>query len=113
VGNGGEGSCAVGRFTVPERARHTVVTDGTPGTRVGSAQTMAPRDREQFFECTFASGRKEYRFHCRAWDPDEAGAHFRSLLLKDGVVDPGTLMIRNLRGQVLRRGDLGTSPTPR
>lgn len=70
---------------------------------------MAPRDREQFFECTFASGRNEYRFHCRAWDPDEAEAHFRSLLASDGVADPGTLLIRNLRGQVLRRGDFGTS----
>ncbi len=74
---------------------------------------MARRDREQFFECTFASGRNEYQFHCRAWNPDEAEEHFRSLLVSDGVVDPGTLLVRNLRGQVLRRGDYGPSTVGR
>jgi hypothetical protein len=65
---------------------------------------MAKRDREQFFECTFASDRNEYQFHCRAWTPDEAEGHFRSMLESDGVSLPGTLRIRDLRGHVLRSG---------
>jgi hypothetical protein len=70
---------------------------------------MASRDREQFFECTLAGAGSEYRLHCRAWDPGEAEDHFRSLLEHGGVADPGTLLIRDLRGHVLRRGAYGSS----
>ena len=60
--------------------------------------------REQFFKCTLASDRNEYQFHCRAWTPDEAERHFRSMLESDGVRLPGTLSIRDLRGHLLRHG---------
>jgi hypothetical protein len=102
-----------GAFTSPARGRHAVVTENRPAIRVRFAPTMASRDREQFFECTFESGRNEYQFHCRAWNADEAEDRFRTLLASDGVLDQGTLLVRDLRGQVRRRGDYGASPERR
>ncbi len=58
--------------------------------------------REDFFECTLACDNNEYRFHFRAWSGEDAEAHFREALQANGVTFPGTLMIRNPQGQVVR-----------
>ncbi len=61
--------------------------------------------RESFFECVFACDRNEYQFHFRAWDEVEAELHFRETLRGYGVSSPGTLLIRNVKGQIVRRAD--------
>lgn len=61
--------------------------------------------REGIFECVFASDGNEYPFHLRAWNEEEAELHLRDLLHEYGVRSPGTLLIRNLKGQVVRRAD--------
>lgn len=71
------------------------------------------RKREGFFECVFASDGNEYAFHLRAWDEAEAEAHLRELLRDYGVTSPGALLIRDLKGRVVRRGDYAASTAPR
>jgi hypothetical protein len=61
--------------------------------------------REAFFECVFVSERNEYQFHFRAWNEVEAEAHFRETLSAYGLTSPGSLVIRNARGQVVRRAE--------
>ena len=58
--------------------------------------------REEFFECTLASDNNEYRFHFRAWNAEDAEAHFREALHANGVAVPGTLLIRDPQGRVVR-----------
>ncbi len=61
--------------------------------------------RESFFECVFASEGNEYQFHFRACNEVEAELHFRDTLRGYGVSSPGTLLIRNVKGQLVRRAD--------
>jgi len=65
--------------------------------------------REGFFECVFASGGNEYQFHFRAWNEVEAERHLRETLSGYGVAFPGTLLIRNLKGQIVRRAQYAPS----
>jgi hypothetical protein len=59
--------------------------------------------REEFYECVYASGKSEYEFHLRAWTDSEAELVLREALEDNHVASPGTLVIRNSRGNVLRR----------
>jgi hypothetical protein len=59
--------------------------------------------REEFYECVFASGKSEYEVHLRAWTEIEAELVLREALENDHVASSGTLVIRNLRGDILRR----------
>lgn len=59
--------------------------------------------RERFFDCAFEHARNEYRFHIRAWTPDEAGEHLRAALREDGVREDGTLVVRDRRGSIVFR----------
>lgn len=65
--------------------------------------------REGFYECVFASGGNEYQFHFRAWNEAEAEQHLRETLSGYRVSFPGTLLIRNLKGQILRRAPYAPS----
>jgi hypothetical protein len=56
---------------------------------------MARREREsgptrgdRFYECVFAADRNEYRFHLRAWTPEEAAYHFDAELRENGLAVP-------------------------
>ncbi|HEX9050041.1 MAG TPA: hypothetical protein VF841_05855 [Anaeromyxobacter sp.] len=62
-------------------------------------------ERERFFECVFVSERNEYQFHFRAWSEAEAERHFRETLRGYGISSPGTLLIRNAKGRLVRRAD--------
>jgi hypothetical protein len=68
--------------------------------------------REEFYECVFASGKSEYEFHLRAWTDSEAELVLREALVDSHVASPGTLIIRNLRGEVLRRARYAPSAPP-
>jgi len=59
--------------------------------------------RESFFECVFVSDKNEYRFHFRAWTPEDAAKHFRDALRSNGVTSTGALLIRGPEGELLRR----------
>ncbi|HEU4383988.1 MAG TPA: hypothetical protein VFR85_10880 [Anaeromyxobacteraceae bacterium] len=59
--------------------------------------------RESFFSCVFASEKNEYQFHFRAGDAEDAEIHFRQALHGNGVGSRGELVIRNPRGEVVRR----------
>jgi len=61
--------------------------------------------REQFFECIFLSDRNEYRFHFRAWSPEAAEFLFRDELRSCGVNAAGTLLVCDLKGQLMRSAD--------
>jgi hypothetical protein len=61
--------------------------------------------REVFFECILVSERNEYQFHFRAWNAVEAEIHFRETLGAYGLTSAGSLVIRNARGQVVRRAE--------
>ncbi len=65
--------------------------------------------REGFFECVFASDGNEYQFHLRAWNEAEAELHLREMLCGYGVSFPGTLLIRNLKGKIVRRAHYAPS----
>lgn len=66
--------------------------------------------RERFFDCIFAQDRNEYRFHVRGWDPLEAETHLRQALWDNGVRPPGTILVRDSDGTVLRRVEYGIAP---
>ncbi|HTP51852.1 MAG TPA: hypothetical protein VMK42_14250 [Anaeromyxobacteraceae bacterium] len=69
--------------------------------------------RERFFECIFALDRNEYRFHVRAWDPKEAEEHLRASLRENGLQRPGTIMVRDGNGTLLRSAPYdGSGLTP-
>ena len=68
--------------------------------------------REVFFLCVFASDRNEYQFHFRAWDALEAELHLRDALRGNGVSSSGELVIRNPKGQVVRRSAYDPSAPP-
>ena len=57
--------------------------------------------RERFYECTFVQERNEYRFHVRAWSPEDAAEHLRAALRDDGVREAGTLLVRDRKGSVV------------
>jgi hypothetical protein len=59
--------------------------------------------REEFFECVFVSGRSQRRFQFRAWNESEAELDLRDALRGNGVTSAGTLLIRDLKGQLLKR----------
>jgi hypothetical protein len=59
--------------------------------------------RERFFECVFVAERNEYRFHLRAWTPEEAAQHLKAALWESGLVVPGELRVVDPRGRVLVR----------
>ena len=61
----------------------------------------APTKRERFFECVFAADRSEYRFHLRAWTPEEAAYHLDAELRENGFAIPGELHVLGSRGEVL------------
>jgi len=61
--------------------------------------------REKFFECVFSQDRNEYRFHVRAWDPQEAEEQLRASLRDNGVRPPGTILIRDTDGTELLRAE--------
>jgi len=63
--------------------------------------------RESFFECAFLQDGNEYRFHVRAWDPQEAEEHLRASLRDNGVRPPGTILIRDADGTVLHSVEYG------
>ncbi len=65
--------------------------------------------REQFFECTLACDNNEYQFHFRAWNAADAERHFRECLVANGLTARGALLIRDSKGNLLRRG---TYPDP-
>lgn len=56
---------------------------------------------ERFFECILVADRNEYRFHFRAWTPDEAEFHLRRELESWGVALPGELRVVDARGRVV------------
>ena len=60
--------------------------------------------REDFFECEYASGRGDFQFHVRAWSALEAERTLREALVSAGVRAPGAMVIRNLKGRIVRRG---------
>jgi hypothetical protein len=73
--------------------------------------------REAFYLCVLVSDRNEYEFHFRAWTPEAAEAHFRDALQGSGVSSPGELVIRNRKGEVVRRSTYAplagaTTPSP-
>ena len=49
--------------------------------------------RERFYECVFVADRNEYRFHLRAWTPEEAAEHLRTELDENGVSIPGEIRV--------------------
>ena len=59
--------------------------------------------REGFYDCVFSSDRNEYQFHLRAWDGEEAERRLRELLQGYGIGAKGTLLIRDLRGRLVRQ----------
>ena len=59
--------------------------------------------REEFYECEYVSGRGDFQFHVRAWSALEAEHSLRESLASAGVRAPGTMVIRDLKGRVLRR----------
>ena len=60
--------------------------------------------REEFYECEYVSGRGDFQFHVRAWSAVEAEQALRDSLASAGVRAAGTVVIRNLKGRILRRG---------
>jgi hypothetical protein len=68
--------------------------------RSGEPSRLAAK-REQFFECVFAADRSEYRFHLRAWTPEEAAQHLVSELGEYGVEVAGEVRVVDPRGKVL------------
>jgi hypothetical protein len=61
--------------------------------------------RGRFFECVFSSEGNDYQFHFKAWNEEEAELHFRETLRGYGVRSHGTLLIRNPKGQIIRRAE--------
>jgi hypothetical protein len=61
----------------------------------------APTKRERFFECVFAADRSEYRFHLRAWTPEEAAYHLDEELREAGLAIPGQIRILDSRGKTV------------
>ncbi len=61
--------------------------------------------RERFFECVFVCERNEYQFHFRALSETDAERHFQETLRGYGITSLGTLLIRNGKGQIVRRAD--------
>jgi hypothetical protein len=59
--------------------------------------------REKFFECVLALDHNEYRFHVRAWTPEEAQEHLCASLRENGVQETGVLTVLDGRGVELRR----------
>jgi hypothetical protein len=68
--------------------------------RPGDPPRLATK-RERFFECVFAAERNEYRFHLRAWTPEEAAEHLRAELGANGLAVRGELRVVDRRGRVL------------
>jgi hypothetical protein len=68
--------------------------------------------REAFFRCVFASDRNEYQFHFRAWDEEDAEAHFREALRGNGVRSTGELVIADSTGKVVRRSTYDPAARP-
>jgi hypothetical protein len=62
---------------------------------------VARTRRERFFECVFAVERNEYRFHLRAWTPEEAAYQLDAELRENGFAIPGELHVLGSRGEVL------------
>jgi len=65
--------------------------------------------REQFYECTLSCDNNEYQFHFRAWNAADAERHFRDALVANGLTARGALLIRDAKGNLLRRS---TYPEP-
>jgi hypothetical protein len=61
----------------------------------------APTKRERFFVCVFAADRSEYRFHLRAWTPEEAAYHLDAELRENGFAIPGQIRILDPRGKTV------------
>jgi hypothetical protein len=59
--------------------------------------------RESFYECIFNPDGNEYRFHVRAGNARAAEEHIQASLRDNGVVQAGTLLIRDRRGAELLR----------
>ena len=61
----------------------------------------APTRRERFYECVFAAARNEYRFHLRAWTPEEAAYHLDAELRENGLAVPGHIRIVDPGGKTV------------
>lgn len=66
--------------------------------------------RERSFECVFAQDRNEYRFHMRAWNAKEAEEYLRASLRDNGVMEAGTLSIRDRKGAEVLRSEYAVDP---
>jgi hypothetical protein len=66
--------------------------------------------RERFFECILDQDTAEYRFHVRAWNAKAAEEEARASLRSSGVLDRGTLRIRDPKGVELVRASYASAP---
>ncbi len=57
--------------------------------------------REQCFECILWANGMERATHLGAWTPEAAEDEFRDLLASQGILQPGTILVRDVRGRVL------------
>lgn len=69
-------------------------------------------ERERFFECVFVCERNEYLFHFRAKTETEAEQHLQETLREHGVTSAGTVLVRNARGELVRRCDYAPDASP-